>query len=257
LDPVAQAAEATSHAGGAHLALSIQASSAALSVPFTISGHGFFNYKTQEGALELDMSGLPGAPGASLRGPVRTKEVYKSSTIYVGSPLLAARLPGGASWIKLDLSSVGQAFGLNIGQLTGGQSNPAQFLEYLRASGDVTVAGHELVRGVSSTHYRATLDLAKVADALPAAIRAQLRQALAKLVAASGLRRIPVDVWVDGQGLVRRMTLALTALMGGQQLHIRLNLELFGFGAAPPVVLPSDREVFVATKTALTGFAAG
>jgi hypothetical protein len=43
LDPVAQAAEATSHAGGARVALMAQVSGTGLSSTFTMSGEGFFS----------------------------------------------------------------------------------------------------------------------------------------------------------------------------------------------------------------------
>src|ERR1700737_998234 len=110
IDPVAQAAEVTSHAGGAHIAVSIQVSAAALPTPFTMSGQGFFNYATQEGMLTLDATGVPASVSASLpAGPLRIEEIFKSSIIYIGSPLFAGRLPGGARWMKLDVGRFAQA----------------------------------------------------------------------------------------------------------------------------------------------------
>src|ERR1700736_2616941 len=61
LDPVAEAATVTSQVGGAHLAFTVRGSIAGLSAPFTITGQGFFNYKTREGTLSLDVAGLPAA----------------------------------------------------------------------------------------------------------------------------------------------------------------------------------------------------
>src|ERR1700694_3586689 len=113
IDPVAQAAEVTSHAGGAHIAVSIQVSAAGLPAPFTMSGQGFFNYDTQEGMLTLDASGVPASVSENLpAGPRRIEEIFKSSTIYMGSPLLAGKLPGGARWLKLDVGRFAQAIGL-------------------------------------------------------------------------------------------------------------------------------------------------
>ncbi|HEY4870179.1 MAG TPA: hypothetical protein VII79_09250 [Candidatus Dormibacteraeota bacterium] len=255
LDPVAEAAAVTSQVGGAHLALTVQGSAAGLSAPFTISGQGFFNYKTREGTLSLDMTGLPAAAAASLpSGSLHIEETFKSSNIYIGSPLFASTLPGGAYWMKLDLSRFGQALGLDPQQLAGGQSNPAQFLEYLKASGgDVTPVGHELVRGAETTHYSGKVDLHKAADTLPSANRAQLRAGLDKVIAKTGTSSVPVDVWVDAHQLVRRMTMVLS-LSGGTQT--RMTLELFEFGPTPTVTRPPENEVYDATQTALNGLRA-
>jgi hypothetical protein len=253
LDPVAQAADVTSNAGGAHMSLTAQVSAAVLPATLTISGEGTFNYRTREGELTLDMSGLPAAALAGSSGPLRMEELFKSSTLYIGSPLFAGKLPGGARWMKLDLSRLGGGLGLNLQQLAGGQSNPAQLLDYLKASGSVTVVGHDLVRGTATTHYHGSVDLGKVADVMPSGERAQLHSALQKLIAQTGLRSLPVDVWVDAHRLVRRMTMALSIPSGGQKLQLHLTIELFGFGPTTPVTAPPAGETYDATSTALAG----
>jgi hypothetical protein len=258
LDPVAQAAEVTSQAGGAHIALTAQVSVAALSAPLTINGQGFFNYKTQEGTIGLDMSGLPTAAAAGLAGgSLHMEEIFKSAALYIGSPLFAGKLPGGAHWMKLDIARFGQALGIDLQSLTGGQSNPAQFLEYLKASGgSVTAVGHELVRGVPTTHYRGAIDLRKVADVLPGGNRAQLHAALAKVIAQIGASSLPVEVWVDSGRLVRRIAIVLSAPAGGQSLRMQMTVELFGFGPTPAVTAPAQGDVYDATQAALAGLSA-
>ena len=253
LDPVARAAHMRGRIGGARIAITAQVEAAALSTPFTMSGGGFFNYRTREGVLSLQMSGLPGAAATTLPpGPLQMEEIFKSSTIYVGSTLFAGKLPGGARWMKLDLSRYGQALGLNLEQLAGGQSNPAQFLEYLKAGGGVvTVAGHELVRGVETTRYRGAIDLQRAAEVVPSSDRGRLRASLAQLAAQTGVSSLPVEVWVDAGGLVRRMSLALSIPASGESVQLHMRIELFAFGATPAVTAPQQSEVFDATQTAL------
>lgn len=255
LDPVAQAAETTSHLGGAHMALTLQVGASGLGAPFTMSGQGFFNYKRQEGTLSLDTTSLPAGVSAALpSGPLHIEEIFKSSAIYVGSPLLAGKLPGGARWLKIDLSRFAQTIGLNLQQLTGGQSNPAQLLQYLRATGGtVELVGSEPVRGVPTSHYRTTVDLSKVADFLPSSNKDQLRAALAKLIAQIGAGKLPVNVWVDAQHLVRRLTLALPFSTAAQKVQFSITMELFEFGPTPTLAAPPSNEVFDATQTALAG----
>jgi hypothetical protein len=259
LDPVARAADATSHVGGAHIAFTAQVEAAALPSPFTMNGGGFFNYRTHEGLLSLQMSGLPGAAAATLPpGGLQMEEIFKPSTIYVGSTLLAGKLPGGARWMKLDLSRLGQGLGLNLERLAGGQSNPAQFLEYLKASGGtVSVTGHELVRGVATTRYRGAIDLRKAAEVVPSSDRGRLRASLAKLAAQTGISSLPVEVWVDARGLVRRISLELSIPASGQSVRLHMRVELFGFGPTPAVTAPQQSEAFDATQSALSGAGGG
>jgi hypothetical protein len=254
LDPVAQAADATSLVGGAHMAIAMQVSAGTLPAPLTISGEGFFNYKTHEGTLSMDMTGVPSTSGTNLpSGSLHMEELFKSSAVYVGSPLFAGKLPGGAQWMKIDIGKVGQAAGFDVQQLAGGQSNPAQFLEYLKASGGtVTAVGHELVRGVTTTHYKGAIDLNKIADVLPSANRDQLRAAIAKLTAQTGSSSIPVDVWVDGHRLVRRITMAFAIASGPQKAQTRMTIELFKFGSTPAVTPPPQAEVYDATQATLS-----
>jgi hypothetical protein len=251
LDPVAQAADATSQAGGAHLSFAGQISAAGLTAPITLGGTGVFNYSSHEGSLGLDISGLP-ANGAVPTGALRVEEIFKSATIYVSSPLLSGRLPGGARWVKIDVAKSAAALGFNLQQLTAGQSNPAQFLEYLKAAGGTTTAvGHDVIRGVSTTHYRGTIDLRKVAGLVPSADRAAVSTALSQ----AGAGTLPFDVWIDAQRMVRRMKLSLSLRANGQPLAFAITVELFGFGPTRPVTTPAPGEVFDATGSVLSSLA--
>jgi hypothetical protein len=252
LDPVAQAAQVTSHAGGAHIALSVQLSGAELPGSFTMSGQGYFNYSRLEGELSFDVSGLPASAGLP-SGGLHMEEIFKSSAIYIGSPLFASKLPGGVRWMKVDLGQVGQAVGFNLQQLASGRSNPAQFLQYLRASGGApAVVGHELVRGVATTRYHGEIDLSKLADVLHSTAIGQTRATLSKLISQVGTSKLPVDVWVDAHQLVRRIALTMSLPTGGSRAQMGMTIELFDFGPTPPVTAPAAGEVFDATHTALS-----
>jgi hypothetical protein len=257
LDPVARAADTTSHLGGAHLSMKGQVTGAGLPELFTLSGGGFYNYKTHEGTFTFDISGLPSSVTSELgSGTLRMEELITSSTLYVGSPLLAGKLPGGARWMKLDIGRFAQALGFNLQQLSGGQTNPAQFLEYLRAtSGSVTTVGRERVRGVETTRYKGSIDLRKAGDVLPTSDRGQLRSAIDKVISQSGLSSIPVEAWVDDKHVIRRIDLNLAIAATGQKVSVAMSVELFGFGPTPAVHPPAGSEVFDATNSALSGIA--
>ena len=93
--------------------------------------------------LALDPADGPSGNRASARRR-RCRRSSRARTCMSAPPLFTGKLPGGASWIKVDLTKVEQAAGLDPSQLLQGQANPAQFLEYLKASGSsVTIVGHE------------------------------------------------------------------------------------------------------------------
>ena len=257
LEPVAQAADVTSKAGGVHMSLTAHVSAPALPAQITMSGHGFFNYKSREGTFSLEMSGLPSsAAGVTHAGRLQMDEIYRASTVYVGSSLFAGKLPGGARWMKLDLSRAGGGLGFSVQQFAAGQSNPAQLLDFLEGHGSMTVVGHEAIRGVSTTHYHGTIDLSQVAASLPASERARVRALFSKAIAQTGGGRLPVDVWVDAHKLVRRMALALSVAVGPQRLAVSLAIDLFGFGPTPAVTTPPAAQTYDVPAKALAAVGA-
>jgi hypothetical protein len=256
IEPVAQAADITSKVGGVHMALTAQLSGSLLPGKVTIGGQGFFNYKSREGRFSIDMSGLPASSGARPSGGLQMDEIFKSSTLYLGSSLLAGKLPGGAHWMKVDLSHVGGGLGLSLQQFAGGQSNPAQMLDYLKGHSSMAVVGHDVVRGVSTTHYHGTIDLSHVADSLPAGERAKLRSTLSKVIAQTGDGRLPVDVWIDAHRLVRRLMIVFSIAAGPQKVQMSFTIDLFGFGPTPAVTTPPAAETYEVTGKALSAIGA-
>jgi hypothetical protein len=249
--PLANAAEVTARAGGAHMQLTARIEASSIPGTVTMTGGGYFNYSAREGKMSLTLTGLSSALGSAAAPTI--EEIYTGGDVYIGSSLFAGRLPGGATWMKLDVARVAQAAGIDPSQLLGGQSNPAEFLEYLKASGSsVTKVGTGSVRGVPTTHYRGTVELSKVAGVLTGANRNAVQKALAQL----GVSSLPVDVWVDSHNLVRRLGITLSAPAGGQNLQMQMEMELFSFGATPIVTAPSAAETFDATSTALSGLGA-
>jgi len=255
LDPVAQAAQTTARAGGARMTFTGTVSVPGVSAPITIAGSGYVNFGAFEGEMWLSMAGLP--PSAASRlpgGTLQMTEIFKSATLYIGSPLFDGKLPGGAHWTKLDLARVDQALGLDPSSFTSGGSNPAQYLRYLSAAGATTsIAGHERVRGVPTTHYVGTLDLLKAAAAQPGADQAKLKAALGRLASQTGAAAVPIGVWIDGQGRVRRLSLTLAEQTSGQQVAVAVACEYFDFGPTPTVNPPSGSEVFDLTERTVQG----
>lgn len=240
LDPVAQAADVTSAAGDVQMAFSMRMSISALSSPLTATGSGSFDYRAHEGQIALAMAGLPAAATAALgSGELHIEELFKSGAVYVRSPLFAGHLPNGARWLKFDAAKL--AGGLDAADLMSGESNPAQFLEYLRErGGTVTTVGSETLAGVQTTHYRGAIDVSEALHELPSSERATAQAALKQ----AGLSSIPFDVWVDGQHRVRRMQTSLSMSLAGQPASLQMTIDFSGYGSStPPIRAPAASEV--------------
>ena len=117
--------------------------------------------------------------------------------------------------------------------------------------------GHEPVRGISTTHYRGTMDLEKAAEQVPSTDRAKLRSTFAQLRSLTGSASLPIDVWVDSSHHVRRIAMNYAMTIKGEQAHTTLTIEYFGFGPQPPVTPPPENQVFDATQSALGGSSSG
>jgi hypothetical protein len=251
LDPVAAAATKTENAGGAKLAMRVGVT--ADGKTFDVTANGLFD--KDQGDLTMDLSGALGAAGLKgADGSVELRYLQEGGdpVMYLNMPFLSSRLPIGQSWVKLDLEKAGKSLGVDLNQLMGqaGQ-DPSDVLEMLRASGSVQEVGTETVNGDSTTHYRATIDLAKAAGQLDD--RAQ--QLVQSLIAQGAPASIPVDVWVGDDGLVRKLTLDESLAAQGQSAEVKLDLEISDYGTDVNVSAPPADQTF--DLTGLLGQFAG
>lgn len=254
LDPLARAAEVTSQQSGVHVSMSMKFSAPGLAAQgasggsFAMSATGYFDERKRTGEMTMDLSGVPGV-SALPGGGSSIKMIFLYPVIYMNMPFLTEKLPGGKPWIKLDIDKVVAAAGISTSQFGSlEQNDPTKFLEYLRASsGAVVSLGSQNVDGVPTTHYSATLQMSRILDRLPSSQQAAAKAALEKLGSAGA---IPVEVWVDAQGRVRRMQMSLTGLIGAAASPAAggvggaITIDFTSYGPVPEVVAPPASEVF-------------
>jgi hypothetical protein len=134
--------------------------------------------------------------------------VSTGDALYVKLPASYRMITSGKPWVKLDRAALTNLVGDQLGVMgSGGAIAPTDVLNYVKGvSGDVQAVGTEQVRGTGTTHYKANIDLNKVAAQLPAASQAGGRQA-ATVVG----QPVPADLWVDAQGRLRKLTLTIDA----------------------------------------------
>jgi hypothetical protein len=243
---IQRAAYVSSSAAGYRVAISFQEGSTALGGEITGTGSGSFNLPQHAGRMSLNLR-LPGS--LSSAGTLTAQEILHGQTVYVKLPTqVSAQLPGGRPWIEINLAQMGRASGIqSLTSLFGGSgsTNPSDFLQYLRATsaGGVKKLGTGSVDGFAVTHYSASIDLAKAPAAAPAAERASLSQAVATLQKLTGLGSVPVEVWVDSQHLVRRLTMAYTVHAAGQSLRTQIRLDFLAYGVQPVPKAPPSGQV--------------
>ncbi|MBV8982774.1 MAG: hypothetical protein JO086_17895, partial [Acidimicrobiia bacterium] len=209
------------------------------SQPIKIAGEVDFHLHRGHMLIDLSQLGLPGPP---------LDAVYDNTTVYEKfPPALAAALPKGKSWVKVDLATATRSVGADLSALTqNGASDPTQALDFLRgASDEVSRLGSEDIRGTSTTHYRTVVDLNKAADLSPTA-----RDAIKSTIKLLGSSTQPMDVWVDTQGRVRQLkyTVDLSKSRVASSVpsipgRVTFTLDLFDFGVPVQAEVPSADQV--------------
>ncbi len=196
-----------------------------------MSGTGAFDAAKQRGQMSYSMN-LNGVD-------VNMEMVFAYPVIYMELPPESGQLPAGKKWIKMDLEKLGQEAGLNLDQMMGaGQTDPSQGLDFLRGVTGVQAVGEEEVRGVSTTHYKGVVDLATLGKEHP-----EMQSSIDQLVQQSGISRVPVEVWIDDDGFVRRMTQTLEGSGSGLPMNMTMTTDLYDFGTDVSVEEPPADEV--------------
>ncbi|HEV3227894.1 MAG TPA: hypothetical protein VGY97_00355, partial [Solirubrobacteraceae bacterium] len=170
-----------------------------------------------------------------------------------------AGLPGGKKWLKLDLNAALAGKGINLNQLGGGLGgvDPSQYLSYLRGAGHVSKLGTAVIGGVTTTHYHTIIDLKTALQHLSKSTPAASAGIQSLLRTAGSSTKIPVDVWIDGQGLVRREQIAYAINSGtGAGTTLNFTIDLSDFGVPVSVTAPPASQVFDITTLATQGLSA-
>jgi hypothetical protein len=225
-----------------------------------ISGTGAIDGTT--GEISFDMGsmfkqlGLPSgvASSAKMQQLMHSsiKEVFLKEdgdfVIYMRLGFLAAQIPGGKQWMKLDLSKLGKSAGVDFNQLlSGSELQPTDLLAMLKTEGaKIRKVGPATVDGAATTQFHVTIDVAKALKS-----RGLSSPMLAGM--ASRLPNVPEDVWIGKDGLVHRIKLALGVPVEGKSMHMAMQMDLYDYGAHVTIAAPPASQVFDATQLAQSG----
>lgn len=260
-DFLASAAQRTSDKQTGHMELTMSMAAAGRDVTFVADGA--YDTANQRMQMNFDLSSLLGQLGgaSSDGGTLRSilgdsiEMRFVDDVMFMKMPFLSQLTGGKATdWVSFRAAD---AASNPLGPVGG--ADPAALLDYLRGAGsEVSEIGHEDVRGVDTTHLSTTITLRKAVESAPEAQRARIQESIAKL-GASGDQLldtpIPVDVFVDSDGLVRRVRLVLSMPVEGQQVDADVQMDFFDFGTDVSVdAPPADQVTDVTDKiSALSG----
>jgi hypothetical protein len=226
-DDIAQAAKKTSNTGSfeAEFGISGQGLSG--------SGTGIFdNGDNPAGQLNMTVK----AAGQQI--PVDT--VVTGNVFYMRSPAFARTIGRGKQWIKLDLAKLAKQRGVDLGGLLNASPTPNNALAYLAGADQVDEVGSEKVGGDDTTHYQVRVDVSDAVEKASGTAQSSLRG-----VKASGVDKLPMDVWVDPNGYIRKVSYEEHA---GRQQAANVTMELHDFGSRVSIEAPPSASVFDLTQ---------
>jgi len=208
----AQAAETTAAQGTAKIALTIRVSGAGLPKPVTVTAQGATALKEPKLDLTMNVGEVLGAVGmpSLAGGEIRFK--VDGGNLYVKPPTIPGlTIPGGKSWVHLDLPALAKTMGIDAGGLAAASNvDPAAQLRTLADAANLEKVGTEKIDGTETTHFKGTITAQTSLKALPADARAKAEKSLERLEKRPGGREMlkrpaPVELWIDGDNVVRRL----------------------------------------------------
>lgn len=244
LELVSQAVSKTTTAESAQVRMTISETIGGLG-PLDITAGGVVDNTTHSARMTMDMSPIAALAGSAAGDP----DAWKGDVIAIGSkddvveymhiPAFSKLIPGAKPWIKFDLNELGKQSGVNFSQLlqSTGTQDPTQALAVLKSVGDVKEVGSAQVAGVDTTEYAGTLDAQKIAKKYG-------DNGFGKLFEQTGLKSVPVRVWVDGDGYVRKLQESFSMTVpGAGAMDMKLSYELSDFGGAVVIEAPPADQV--------------
>ena len=227
------------------------AQSNALPLQVTISGQGSLDFNSGDTTLTFTSPQTAGNFSA----------LFVSPNLYIQLPAAdKAQLPTGKTWISMNLNTISEAkLGTSLSQLSSSSQDSTQLLSYLQSvsTSGITTVGPATIKGVPTTEYKATIDLAKVADQKSPAEQAAIKSIEAQLNATT----MPVQVWLDAQGRVRQVSKQLQVSTNSQSSggttvpaasgSVSTTVDYYDFGTPVAVQPPPASQVDDVTNQAL------
>lgn len=201
---------------------------------------------TGDGRMVMDFSGMadmlpPSEVPPEIAGMFDRLELRQvGDTAYMKFGLLNMMFGVETEWMAMpveDSADFTQGFSSGVNPY-----DATSFLSWLSDSGgDLSVVGPDTIDGTAVTHYRLTFDLESLAELDPASY-AELQEA-----ASVGFDELPMDIWIDDQGRVRRYRMEINSTeisgIGAEMFSMRMEFDFLDYGGSVNVEPPPPGEV--------------
>lgn len=194
----------------------------------TVSGEAQIDFDEGASVVAVKAAGSPGSETRTIAG-VQYQEVPKSERDQV---------PGKKPWVRIDMVEVGKLqYGERAAEIAEAPPfDPAAVFPYLRAVRTAEESGTAEVRGTATKRYDVTVDLQKGSGGHGP----QLEQQTMQLQQQLGRPTLPIRVWLDEQGRIRRIEAKLPAGGGpGAQQSITVTEDFHDYGAPVGIEPPA------------------
>jgi hypothetical protein len=220
---------------------------------FEFKGRGLADWRT--GSAGAEMTAVYKFPNQiqefikqQLGGPLTADFVLderEGIVLYVKFPFLKGQLPHGKTWMKADIVKIGKRYGLDLDRLKETkQSDPGNMLAYLESAVEVEKVGSDLVQREVTTHYSTEVDAETIVEESPE----DQQKAMRKYLRLMGIDTYPVDLWVDRDGVVRKIAVELEyKLPSGEYVKMDLSEEYYDFGIDVAIEPPPAKSVLDVT----------
>lgn len=193
-----------------------------------------FNFETVSGSAgqSQTMSGQARFSDDGMEMKASSTGAQAMEVILVGKAMYmkSAGLGTGDKWVKIDLSDPSSLFGM-IGKAT----DPEVMFQAMESPKKLELVGTEDVDGVSTNHYRITMDPTRYLEAMefPAAMADMLPKELV------------TEMWVDGDDLPRKFaqTIEIPGSGGGAATSSTTEGTYFDYGTDVEIEAPPADEV--------------
>lgn len=205
---------------------------------------GVLDFEQDRTELTIDLGRALG--GLGLDGTMVMRAI--GTDLFLQSSLFRGNVAGvdAGTWLRVDVGAAAEGQGLDLESLGGlgpaGNGDPRQGLAVLNGvvEDGIDEVGDDEVRGVATTHYRARIDLGRAAERIGDFANPE---AFDHFVEMLGDDTVRVDVWVDGDDLVRRIRIPVRLPDGAGGGEVTFSAEYYDFGADIEVPTPDPADV--------------
>ena len=224
LDPgtIANAAEATIESGGLYAIADYEAREGDLRYGFEIKGEE--DVDASLGDYRIASHGL-GEPGSS--DNIDARVIKHGSVAFILDPAVSKFLRGlglRRTWLRV---VHGEIETLNESRLREaayvGLQSPARLLHYAKAARTESRGDGLTIEGAKTTRYSGTVDLNEVRERATSDERGSLRRDVELMRGGSDLETVPIEAWIDDDGMVRQIRMHHDAETGVDRREVVLS----------------------------------